>query len=201
MIIGEHIQPFYKPKGEQPKTKDMHLHDLPWPVDELSKIGEADVELTVTLSYFIEPNPSSRSIISKYSYASHQLRFDVKHQDESEQQFMKRVNKKADGEKAQGIEDKQWLLGKDLRHKGSIHKDIWFGSAADLSARGKIAVFPAMGWWKTLTSHERYHSSVRYTLIVSLSVPNVDVDVYGEVKAKIDAKIKGLNQVRAVVTS
>ncbi|WBA08189.1 S8 family peptidase [Salinivibrio kushneri] len=189
MVVQDELQPYIRPKPGKAKTKDMHLHDLPWPVDELQKIGEADVELTITLSYFIEPNPSSRNALDKYSYASHQLRFDVKHQGESDHQFMLRINAKAEGEKPESLADGNWLLGKQQRHRGSIHKDVWRGSAADLAARGKIAVYPANGWWKTRHAHEKYHSKARYALVVSLSVPEVDVDLYSEVRTKIDAEV------------
>ncbi|MGI3080599.1 S8 family peptidase [Vibrio alginolyticus] len=188
LVIQDTLQPYTKPKSGDTKTKDMHLHDLPWPVDELQKIGEVDVELTITLSYFVEPNPSSRNVLNKYSYASHQLRFDVKHQGESDQQFMRRINAKAEGEKPESLEDGNWLLGKQQRHRGSIHKDIWRGSAADLAARGKIAVYPASGWWKTRKAHERYDSKARYALVISLSVPEVQVDLYSEVQTIIEAE-------------
>ncbi|WP_215408380.1 S8 family peptidase [Vibrio gigantis] len=189
LVIQDELQPYVKPKSKDTKTKDMHLHDLPWPVEELLKIGEADVELTITLSYFVEPNPSSKNSLNKYSYASHQLRFDVKHQGESDEQFMRRINAKAEGEKPESLEDSNWLLGKQQRHRGSIHKDVWRGSAADLAARGKIAVYPAGGWWKTRKAHERYDSKARYALIVSLSVPEVEVDLYSEVQAKVGAEV------------
>lgn len=190
MVIQDELQPFIKPRSGDTKTKDMHLHDLPWPKGELLKIGEANVELTITLSYFIEPNPSSRNVLNKYNYASHQLRFDVKHHGESDAQFMRRINAKADGDKPDALEDSNWLIGKQQRHKGSIHKDIWRGSAADLAARGKIAIYPANGWWKTRKAHERYNSKARYALVVSLSVPEVDVDLYSEVKAIIENELR-----------
>ncbi|WP_299017154.1 S8 family peptidase [uncultured Photobacterium sp.] len=195
LVIQDELQPFMKPTGKDTRTKDMHLHDLPWPVEELLNIGEADVELTVTLSYFIEPNPSSRSTLNKYSYASHQLRFDVKHQDESDAEFMRRINAAAEGERAGSPGDSNWLLGATQRHRGSLHKDIWRGSAADLAARGKIAVYPASGWWKTRKAHERYDSKARYALVVSLSVPEVEVDLYSEVYAKVATQIATENLV------
>lgn len=188
MVIQDELQPFSKPRSGDTKTKDMHLHDLPWPREELLKIGEADVELTITLSYFVEPNPSSRNVLSKYSYASHQLRFDVKHHGESDAQFLRRINAQANGDKPDAIEDGNWLIGKQQRHKGSVHKDIWRGSAADLAARGKIAIFPATGWWKTRKAHQRYDSIARYSLVVSLSVPEVDVDLYSEVQSLVAAE-------------
>jgi hypothetical protein len=190
LVIQDELQPYVKPKSKDTKTKDMHLHDLPWPFEELMKIGEADVELTITISYFIEPNPSSRNVLTKYSYASHQLRFDVKHQDESDKQFMRRINTKAEGDKPDTLEDSNWLLGKQQRHRGSIHKDVWRGSAADLASRGKIAIYPTSGWWKTRKTHERYNSQARYALIISLSVPEVEVDIYSEVAQKISTDIE-----------
>ena len=186
LVIEDELQPFFKAKDI--KTKDMHLHDLPWPKVALQALGHADVELTVTLSYFIEPNPSSKNILNKYSYASHQLRFDVKRPLESEDDFQKRINKasrESKEDKPDSSDDSNWVIGKDNRHRGSIHKDIWRGNAAELAERGQIAIFPASGWWKTRKSHERYNSKARYSLIVSLSVPTVDVDIYTEVETKI----------------
>jgi hypothetical protein len=187
IVIQDELQPFHKSDGSV-KTKDMHLHDLPWPKEALQAIGEASVEISITLSYFIEPNPSSRNILNKYSYASHQLRFDVKRAEESDIEFHRRINAAAEGDKPDDSpSDSNWALGAAIRHRGSIHKDIWRGSAAELAARGKIAVYPASGWWKTRTSHERWDSKARYALIISLSVPEVDVDIYTEVETKIAA--------------
>lgn len=185
LVVQDELQPYTKPTASVAKTKDMHLHDLPWPIEELQKIGEADVELTVTLSYFIEPNPTSKNVLSKYSYASHQLRFDVKHHDESDSEFLRRINAAAEGDRPETHGDGNWAVGITQRHRGSIHKDIWRGSAADLAARGKIAIYPASGWWKTRNSQQRVDSKARYSLVVSLSVPNIDVDIYSEVEQKI----------------
>jgi hypothetical protein len=55
MVIENSLQPFAK-DGSQIGTKDMVLHELPWPSAALARWGESDVELRVTLSYFIEPN-------------------------------------------------------------------------------------------------------------------------------------------------
>jgi hypothetical protein len=188
LVIQNELQPFHK-EGSV-KTKDMQLHDLPWPKDALQAIGEASVVMTVTLSYFIEPNPSSRNILNKYSYASHQLRFDVKRPEESDIEFQRRINAATVGDKPDDSpSDSNWTLGAGIRHRGSIHKDIWRGSAAELAARGQIAIYPASGWWKTRTSHERWDSKARYSLIISLAVPEVDVDIYTEVETKIASMV------------
>jgi uncharacterized protein (DUF433 family) len=49
----------------------------------------------VMLSYFVEPNPSSRNVAGQYSYASRQLRFDVKRALESLDDFRKRIDLEA----------------------------------------------------------------------------------------------------------
>jgi hypothetical protein len=38
----------------------MHLHRLPWPKEALQAVGDQDVTLRVTLSYFVEPNRSAK---------------------------------------------------------------------------------------------------------------------------------------------
>lgn len=188
LIVEDQIQPFEKSAKGSIGTRDMHLHDLPWPKAALQDLGAVDVELVVTLSYFIEPNPSSRNVAGKYSYASHQLRFDVKRPLESVDDFRRRINREArDTETGTttGSGDAGWLLGHQFRHKGSIHKDVWTGKAAELADRAQIVVYPAMGWWRTRTKLERYDKTARYALVVSIRVPEVDVDIYNEVVTQI----------------
>jgi hypothetical protein len=190
LIIEDQLQPFDKIKGKI-ATRDMHLHEIPWPKESLLALGEEQVEMTVTLSYFIEPNPSSRGVKGKYSYPSHSLRFDVKRSTESLDDFRKRINRQARDEEEGSpakTSDPDWLLGSQFRHKGSIHKDVWTGAAADLADRGKIAIYPAMGWWRTRTKLERYNKSARYALIVSISVPSIDTDIYTEVANQVEIK-------------
>lgn len=187
LIVEDRLQPFEK-TAQGIKTRDMHLHDLPWPRTSLEALGNEDVELVVTLSYFIEPNPSSRNVPGRYSYASHQLRFDVKRPLESEDGFRKRKNREARAVETgttTGPGDSGWLLGPQFRHKGSVHKDVWRGTAVELAERGQIAVYPAMGWWRTRTGLRCYDRAARYALVVSISVPNVDVDIYNDVATQI----------------
>lgn len=188
MIIEDAIQPFDKLKGKDVKTRDMHLHDLPWPKEALAELGEVDVEMSVTLSYFIEPNPSSRIVSGKYSYQSYGLRFDVKRAVESVDEFRKRINRQARDEEegtSTKTSDPNWIIGPKQRHRGSVHKDVWKGKAVDLASRGTLAVYPAMGWWKTRTRLERFNKEARYSLIVSIKVADENVDIYSEVSSKI----------------
>lgn len=187
MIVEDELQPFERIKGKEPSTKDMHVHDIPWPKEQLLELGDVSVKMTITLSYFIEPNPSSRNISSKYRYPSHQLRFDIKRPTESKSEFLKRLSRAARAEEEGSSTpppDPNWLLG-DFRNKGSIHKDIWEGTAADLAERGLLAVYPAMGWWRTRKKLERYNKKARYSLIVSIETPSIDVDLYTPVETEI----------------
>lgn len=187
MVIESDLHPFKKEKGDT-KLRDMNLHRLPWPLDELENLGETEVEMRVTLSYFIEPNPSARGIRSRYRYESHGLRFDVKRPHESEGAFRGRINSlalSADGGNSSSGDDTKWLIGPQNRHKGSLHSDIWQGPAADLASRGVLAVFPTTGWWKTRASLARFDKKARYALIISIHAPETYLDLYAAVENKI----------------
>ena len=192
MVVQESLHPFKRETGKQPTLRDMHLHNLPWPRDVLEDMGETQVEMRVTLSYFIEPNPSRRGR-SRYRYESHGLRFDVKRPLESIDDFRNRINAAArdeeEGTRRSG-DDPLWLIGKQNRHRGSLHGDIWRGSAAELASRGYIAVYPSLGWWKTRTMLERYNQAARYALIVSIRAPESSVDLYAEVADQIRVSVE-----------
>ena len=192
MICESTLHPFRREGGNAPTLRDMNLHRLPWPLPELEALGETQVEMRVTLSYFIEPNPSERGFSTRYRYESHGLRFDVKRPAESEADFRARTNAAARDEEERtsgGGVDLGWLVGTRNRHKGSLHSDTWTGSAADLASRGVIGVYPALGWWKTRHGLERYDSPARYALLVSIRAPDVDVDLYSAVANVIAAPV------------
>ena len=91
LIAEQKIQPFEK-IGNEPKTKDMHLYELPWPKKILEDLGEVIVEMQITLSYFIEPSPGGVGWKDQYTYASHGLRFDLNAPEEDKANFRKRIN-------------------------------------------------------------------------------------------------------------
>ncbi|MCY4076751.1 MAG: S8 family peptidase [Acidobacteria bacterium] len=194
MVVEERLHPFEREGTNQPKLRDMHLHNLPWPRESLEALGDVEVEMRVTLSYFVEPNPSGRGVRSRYRYESHGLRFDVKRPHESVDEFRKRVNVAArdeeEGTPSGGDSDPAWLIGTQSRHRGSLHGDIWRGSAADLASRGCLAVYPAIGWWKTRQALERYDQPARYALVVGIRAPEVDVDLRAEVANRIGVPVE-----------
>ena len=77
LVVEDQVHPYAKDAKRGVVTRDMNLHALPWPKAELEALGDAPVEMHITLSYFVEPNPSARGGASKYHYPSHRLRFDV----------------------------------------------------------------------------------------------------------------------------
>ena len=77
LIAQDSITPFHK-DGTAIKPREMKLHSLPWPREQLAELLDAEVTLRVTLSYFIEPNPGARGWSTEFGYQSHGLRFMVK---------------------------------------------------------------------------------------------------------------------------
>lgn len=192
LIAQDSLQPYHKQKS-QLKTRDINIHDLPWPVEVLQSLAETPVEMKVTLSYFIEPNPGERGWSSKYRYASHGLRFDVRRSLESLEQFEQRINQQARDEefdKNSVKETGKWDLGEQLRSLGSIHSDTWRGSAVDLAARGYIAIYPVLGWWKERASLERWSKKARYSLIITIRTPDVETDIYTPVANQVVTPVK-----------
>ncbi|MFO7729669.1 MAG: peptidase S8, partial [Spirochaetia bacterium] len=78
-----------------------------------------------------------------------------------------------------------WELGVNLRNRGSIHSDIWHGTASELASSNIIAVFPRTGWWKERAYLEKWDKQARYSLIVSIRTPEETVDIYTPVASKI----------------
>jgi hypothetical protein len=185
LVIEETLQPYDKIDSDI-KTKDMHLHELPWPAQVLQELGEIDVRMRVTVSYFIEPSPGRRGWTRKHRYASHGLRFDVKRPEETVDAFRKRMSKAAreeDESVGSGADDREWEVGHDLRSKGSIHSDTWTGTAAQLAHCSVLAVCPVSGWWRERKHLNCWGRQARYALIVSIETP--ETDIYTTIANKI----------------
>lgn len=190
LIAEREIQPF-RLDGSIAKTNQLHLFDLPWPEDALLELAENEVKLTVTLSYFIEPNPGSRYFSSKFNYQSHGLRFEIKRPLETLQDFRERINREARQEEYGGgiSHSDNWEIGKRIRNVGSVHKDIWSGTGAQLAAMKNIAVYPVNGWWRLRKKLKRYDEHVRYSLIVTIESNATTVDLYTPVENMITVPV------------
>ncbi len=136
--------------------------------DELADLGEVPVRLRVTLSYFIEPNPTRRGWGRRYRYASHGLRFELKRPTRpmttsgsasTRRRSTKRRSGRADGEHrtAGTSAARRGTAGRSTATSGT-------GTAAELAARGRVAVFPVTGWWKELPARDRSDFGARYSL-------------------------------------
>lgn len=183
------MTPFARVNGSRTRLRDMHIHELPWPREQLLDLGEVPVTLRVTLSYFIEPNPSSRGWRGRYVYPSHGMRFDIRRPGESLPAFKVRLNALAEVEEVGGVTagglDPDWFLGPLARNTGSLHSDVWSGTAADLADSGVVGVYPVGGWWKNNNRRDRLDLAVRYALLVSLSTPRVDIDLYTPIAVQV----------------
>ncbi|MCK5139310.1 MAG: S8 family peptidase, partial [Thermodesulfovibrionia bacterium] len=191
LVAQEELQPFGKKENSSNyETKEMHLYALPWPKEVLQDLPDrTKVQMRVTLSYFIEPGPGEKGWKDRYRYASHALRFDVKSPIETNEDFLKRINVAArdENEESPGTQSASdhWMIGKNGRDKGSIHSDIWTGSAAELASSGVISVYPVIGWWRERAYLGCWDKKCRYSLIVSIVTPAEDIDIYTPVAIKV----------------
>jgi hypothetical protein len=195
LIAEDQLQPFWKDnKDGVIKSRHMNLHQFPWPRTELEQLAETEVELRITLSYYVEPNPGERGWLRRHRYPSHGLRFAVKRSLESVDAFRQRINAAvaAEEEEIEAIDAGRdnWSLGWRIRNSGSIHSDSWRGTAAELSQRSAIGVYPISGWWKENPGHQRYERAVRYSLIVSIRAAGGEVDIYTPVRVQIATPIQ-----------
>lgn len=203
-LIAQHEFKLYqnhqdpKKKNRVPQTIEF---PLPWPKEVLeNELKDKDLKVKITLSYFIEPNVSSRGYEkNKYKYQSYGLRFELKNPEESEDEFRKRFNQKARDE-GDGKAEKQtleWVYGTNSRNKGgSVHKDILRNiTGAKLASMNKIAIYPTKGWWQENKTKQTEDMKVRFSLLVDVETEEVDVDLY----AKIQNEIKNLVKIHTKV--
>ena len=194
LIAQAELQPFDRKDGGGYRTKDMHFYDLPWPRDVLLNLPlQTPVKMRMTLSYFIEPGPGEVGWKDRYRYASHALRFDVNSPGETREDFRKRINRAA-READEGRPDTSsaaghWYFGSNARDKGSIHSDIWEGTAAQLADSHLIAVYPVVGWWRERAHLGRWGCRTRYAFVVSIFTPEENVDIYTPVANQVGVAI------------
>lgn len=186
------IQP-YRIEHDHPRANEMHLYRLPWPKQVLEDLGNEEVTLRITLSYFIEPNPGRRWTY-QHRYASHGLRFAMNGRNELERTFRRRLSqdeRDLEGDPiGQPERDDGWAIGSQQRRYGSLHCDWWKGPAINLALRGLIAVLPVTGWWRERPHVGRVQRKARYSIIVSLETEAESADLYAPIEAQIKTPIQ-----------
>ena len=192
LVSQEIIQPFKFNDSNAPAVNEMHVYELPWPRDVLLAMGASPVRMRITLCYFIEPGPGEVGWKERYRYSSHALRFDVNRPNETRDEFVKRVNV-AEREEGEDVDTNsgsdRWIIGPDNRSLGSVHSDIWQGTAAEIATSNLIGIYPVIGWWKERKHLGKVSTETRYSLIVSLETPIQEIDIYTPVVTEVSIPI------------
>jgi hypothetical protein len=156
-------------EDEARPTREVKTFRMPIP-DGLADLEDAPAELRITLSYFAEPNLYRRTMNRGLDLA-----WDLQRPGETEGSFLERVNDLRRGQNWErpGGGGLAWALGPQRRARGTVQSDRWEGRAALLAGAKLIAVVPVLGWWDRRP--ELKYSTTRFSLIVTLRVPGVDV--------------------------
>ncbi len=188
LIVEDTIQPYKKSttKNAEHIHNELKLFELPWPVQELRRLGASEVKLRISLSTFMSPNPSEPARGNKYRYASHNLRFKLNRANEKAGVFIKRISKIAEQTVEGSIEEPDgWMFGPKRRDVGSLQIDQLTCAASDLARRNLIAVHPVTGWWKAKSVPDPHNLNTRFSLVVEIDAGTVQAELYAEVQAAI----------------
>jgi hypothetical protein len=176
----------------------MAYHDLPWPSTILRSLGRTQIELRVTLSYFIEPDLTAAAAGRWSRYASHRLGFDVRGPDDDEIDVLRRRNKALRSQRTTRPPERSeegWALGSQLRERGTIHHDRFSGPAVDVARQNGIRITPKKGWWTDDVWKGQYAGvPVRYALIVSIRSPAITQDIYQTAVAEMTTMARTRNR-------
>jgi hypothetical protein len=118
----------------------------------------------------------------------------VKTATENVHDFHRRLNQRAleeDEERPDTAGDSAtWFLGEQARNRGSLHSDIWVGTAADLAERSHVGIYPVSGWWKDQPTRDRSALGARYALVVSIATEAVGVDIWTPVAVQVGVPVE-----------
>jgi Subtilase family len=166
------------------RGREMHFHNLPLPQEELEALMDSELELTVTLSYFAQPN-ETRSV----RYLASGLRWEIQRPLESQVDFRKRINRleREDGEKfSSEAEPIGWDIGPRSRMRGTVQSDRARLSAAQLRDCRAVAVWPVGGWWDD--REIKGDPALRYSLIITIDAGEQEVDLYTPILNEISIR-------------
>jgi hypothetical protein len=191
MIVQDRLKPF--DEQPDPKLGDVKFYKFPWSSSIIEQLGSNFVELRVTLSYFIEPNPGKRGVNHHSTYPSHGLQFLIKSGTQSSDEFHKDIADSDDDYDKSGAQmfsaGSGWVAGSKNRDRGSLRSDLWRGRAHQLLDVDEIAVVPLTGWWKAHRRADRCALDVPYSLIITLRSLTADIDLYSNVCNGLDLAV------------
>jgi hypothetical protein len=192
MVAQAEIQPFRFSGGRE--FNECHYYNLPVPPRMLETLDNEWVELKVTLSHFIDPNPGLSANVDPQRYQSHGLRLDLQRRNESLARFKLRVNAAERENRRQKLThepaDQKWTLGEDSVSAGSLHCDVWTGRAIDLLQRNTLCIKPVNGWARKRADRSICDRKVPYALVVTLKTRNVELDIYTPIDTAVRAPIE-----------
>ena len=192
LLTQAEIQPFRMKGGR--KFNECHYYSLPLPNAVLEQLNNEIIDLKITLSYFVDPNPGFAANVDPQRYQSFGLRFDLRRKGETIPRFKQRVNlaerENPAAKLAPHPDDSRWLLGPDSVSAGSLHCDIWSGPAVELLGRDTLCIKPVGGWWRDRARPEIVNRRTRYALVVSLKGPRVDIDLYTPISLAVPLAVE-----------
>lgn len=192
LVAQSEIQPF-RMQGTR-KFNECHYYQLPLPTAILEQLGNELIDLKVTLSYFVDPNPGFSANVDPQRYQSFGLRFDLRRKGETVDSFKRRVNaSERENPRIGGVphpDDSRWLLGPDSISAGSLHCDTWSGPAIDLLGRDRLCIKPVGGWWRHRARPEIVNRMARYALVVTLKGRRVDIDLHTPISIAVQPPIE-----------
>lgn len=174
--------PREKGKSKERFTRALKAFRMPLPEEILLGAGDATVELRVTLSYFAEPNTFKRHLQRGLD-----LKWDMQGLQESETQFLARINRLARGrgKREDSTKPLPWDLGIRRRSRGTVQSDRWSGPASLLAGNKLVAVYPSLGWWDRRKALRT--ASMRFSLIVTVRGP--EIELYETIATELEAVI------------
>ncbi|MCR9243259.1 MAG: S8 family peptidase [Rhodobiaceae bacterium] len=181
------IQPFLL-KGTR-RFNECHYYQLPFPQTVLEQLNNEVVELKITLSYFVDPNPGLSANVEPQRYRSHGLRFDLQRLRETTEVFKERVNTaertNSKSSKTWEADDDRWMLGPKSVSAGSLHCDVWRGPAIELLGRSLLCIKPVAGWYRDRSTKEHCNRKTRYSLVITMKTADVGVDLHTPITAML----------------
>lgn len=184
LILEGRIRPERQVGGA---TRGMDLVRLPLPDAELLALGGHSVELSVTLSYFGEPNEARRT-----RYVGANLAWDLQRRGESADEFVRRVNdfgRPAGQRRPPAANAWPWEIGPEARSRGTVQSDRFVIDAAALAGDKHIAVWPIRGWWAD-QPQRRSDSEIAYSLVVTIDAGDADIDLYALISVMLQVEVE-----------